>query len=455
MRALFDRLVEKYPAAVMVRGAMENILSQEFLDGLFERHAQRQCERKLLFSTIVEMMCLVVCRMTPSINAGYQLLRDSITVSVKSVYNKINKVEPYVSRALVRETAQRMSEVLKSLRVRWPSPIPGFRVRILDGNHHPASEHRLKKLRNVAAAPLPATSLVVYNPETQLVEDVIPCEDAHRQERLILTELLQQIEPGVVWIADRNFCTATFLFELSLHGAYFVVRRHAQLPCQELGPRKRRGRTETGVIYEQKVRLRDANGETLECRQITIELDTKTRDGDRVLRIFTNLPAHRVSARTVANAYRDRWEIEAVNAQLVRYLDSEQTRLGNPPATLFAFCLSLVAFNLMTLVQGALRAAHGAQQTDDRVSNYHLAHQVRFAWAGTELVDDAQWEKKFADLTPAQLARQLKDLAKTVNLQQLRKAIRGPKKPRTRRTRYKHTPHVATYRILHRAKPAS
>jgi YD repeat-containing protein len=190
-------------------------------------------------------------------------------------------------------------------------------------------------------------------------------------------------------------------------------------------------------------------------RQISIELDGQTRDGDRVLRILTNLPVRRVSARTVANAYRDRWDIEAVNAQLVRFLDSEQKRLGNPPATLFAFCLSLVAFNLMTLVQGALRAAHGAQKTDDQVSNYHLAHQVRFAWAGTELVDDAHWEQTFANLTPAKLARQLKALAKQVNLEQLRKAPRGPQKPRTPRTRYTNTPHVATYRILHPAKAVS
>lgn len=454
MRELFDRMVQKYPAAVMVRGTLENILSPAFVDEIFAEHARRQCERQLLFSTIVELMCLVVCRMTPSVNAAYQMLRHSIGVSVNSVYNKLNTVEPQVSRALVRRTAQRMAEVMQALRVRWPSPIPGFRVRILDGNHHPASDHRLRKLRSVAAAPLPGTSLVVYNPETKLVEDVIPCAAAYRQERLLLTELLEEIEPGVVWIADRNFCTATFLFELALHRAYFVVRRHAQLPCEELGQRKRRGRTETGVVYEQQVCLRDANGETLECRQITIQLDTKTRDGDRVLQIFTNLP-DRVSAVTVANAYRDRWEIEAVNAELVRYLDSEQTRLGNPPATLFAFCLSLVAFNMLSIVHAALRAAHGAKETDDRVSNYHLAHQVRYAWGSTELIDDAHWEQTFARLTPAQFARKLKALAKHVHLDQLRKATRGPKQPRTKRTRYRDTPHVATYRILDHAKTKS
>lgn len=455
MRQFFNRLIEKYPAAAIVRGAMENILAPDFVDGIFQKHAQRQCERKLLFSTIVEMMCLVVCRTTPTINASYRLLRESITVSVKSIYNKINKVEPEVSRAVVRETAERMRQVLAELQVRWQSPVPGFSVRILDGNHHPASHHRLKPLRDVAAATLPATSLVVYNPETKLVEDVVPCEDAHRQERSILTVLLEQIEAGIVWIADRNFCTCTFLFELSLHNAYFLVRRHAQLPCEPIGARKRRGRTNTGVVFEQRVLVRDTFDETVECRLITVELDTQTRDGDKVLEIITNLPADQVSAKTAAQAYRTRWDIEAVNAQLVRYLDSEQTSLGNPPATLFAFCLSLVAFNLMTIVQGALRAAHGKKETDEQISNYYIAHQVRFAWAMVEFIDDAYWERTFAALTPAQLARRLKTLAKRVRIDPLRKSRRGPKKPPTPRTRYKNTPHVATQRILEESRAAS
>ncbi len=183
------------------------------------------------------------------------------------------------------------------------------------------------------------------------------------------------------------------------------------------------------MVFEQLVRVRDPFGGTRDCRIITMELDTQTRDGDMFLEILTNLPADRVSAKTVAQAYRTRWEIEAVNAQLVRYLDSGQTGLGHPPATLIAFCLSLVAFNLMTIVQGALHAAHRKTRTDEQISNYNLAHQVRYAWAMIECIDDVTWERKFATLTPALLARRLKALAKKVKLEPLQKSKRGPKKP--------------------------
>ncbi len=100
-------------------------------------------------------MSLVVCRIKPSVNAAYVHLEELLDVSVKSVYNKINKVEPEVSRQLVCQTAARVKAVIDELGVFNDSPIPGYEVRIVDGNHHPASEHRLEALRDVAAAPLP------------------------------------------------------------------------------------------------------------------------------------------------------------------------------------------------------------------------------------------------------------------------------------------------------------
>jgi hypothetical protein len=46
----------------------------------------------------------------------------------------------------------------------------------LDGNHLPASEKRLKPLRDFRGAALPGQSLVVYAPELGLVVDVLPAE---------------------------------------------------------------------------------------------------------------------------------------------------------------------------------------------------------------------------------------------------------------------------------------
>lgn len=447
MQSILDRLVKISPIPAMVRIALENILSPEHLDGIFRSTAAIQTQRQLLFSSIVELMCLVVCRVKPTVNAAYVHLEEFLGVSVKSVYNKINKVEAEVSRQLVCQTAERVKAVINELGMFNDSPIPGYEVRIVDGNHHPASEHRLKVLRDVAAAPLPGLSLVVFDPVRGIVVDCVPCEDGHKQERALVPDVLNHVEAGTVWVADRNFCTCSFMFELALHKAYFVVRRHAVTHIEVQGFAVPCGSVETGTVSEQVADVVDVNGQRLRCGLITLNLYQPTRDGDQQIQIVTNLPSD-VSALTVTESYRSRWKIENVNLELIKHFDSEQTSLGNPPATLFAFCVSIVAFNVLQLVHMSLRAAHGEEATKDKISNYYLAHALQSGWESTYMIDEEFWIEKYAPATPKQLALELTLIAKGVKLSQFRKSKRGPKKPTTPRTRFQGTPHISTYKLL-------
>ena len=104
--------------------------------------------------------------------------------------------------------------------------LPGYPVKILDGNHLAGTEHRLKELRTIGAGALPGHALVVLDPQAMLVTDVFPCEDGHAQERSLLDQVLETIRPGEVWIADRNFCTTGFLFGIARRGGSFVIRQH-------------------------------------------------------------------------------------------------------------------------------------------------------------------------------------------------------------------------------------
>ena len=47
--------------------------------------------------------------------------------------------------------------------------------------------------------------------------------------------------------------------------------------------------------------------------------------------------------------------------QLEAHLHSEVNTLGYPAAALFAFCVALVAYNVLAVVKGALRGLHGEQ----------------------------------------------------------------------------------------------
>jgi hypothetical protein len=102
---LFDAFVEASPVSVMMRVLMENIFNPSRMDQLFKTHSERQYEQELLFSTQVDLMSLVVCGMYPSVHAAYQKKAVEVNVSATALYNKLQRIELPVSRALVHETA--------------------------------------------------------------------------------------------------------------------------------------------------------------------------------------------------------------------------------------------------------------------------------------------------------------------------------------------------------------
>ena len=99
-------------------------------------------------------------------------------------------------------------------------PLPGYRLRILDGNVLAGTDHRLTPLRQWINACLPGKSLVVYEPGLGLVTDVVLCEDAYTQERALLTQILPRVNAKDLFVADRNFCTTRFVFGIQERKAF-------------------------------------------------------------------------------------------------------------------------------------------------------------------------------------------------------------------------------------------
>ena len=166
-------------------------------------------------------------------------------------------------------------------------------------------------------------------------------------------------------------------------------------------------------------------------------LKVPTRDGDTELHLLTNIPAEAATAARVAELYRGRWTIETVFLELQQTLDGEINTLGYPKAALFAFCLALMVFNAVSLMKAALRAVHGRKKVDEEVSGYYLSLEIQQTYDGMMIaVPDEHWIV-FGEMTDAQFARILKDLAGHVNLSKYRKHPRGPKKPPPKKTKYK------------------
>jgi len=444
----FERFVEKAPVAVMVRGILERVLSPQALDRLYEEVADRQYTRELLFSSVFELMNLVVCRIQPSIHAAYQEHKADIPTSIRAVYNKLNRIDTVTSRALVGATAEQMGEAVRAMNGTRTPWLPGYRVKVLDGNWIEATEHRLKPLRGIPSGALPGKSLVIYEPELEMATDVFPCEDGHAQERSLLGEVLATVMALDLLIMDRNFCVRDFLHGISTRQAGFIGRQHQGLPWEGDGEERFVGRCESGTLYEQWVRVSDSEGNSRRFRRIRIVLKKATRDGDKELILLTNLSKTAAHAKQIAQMYRKRWSIETAFQELEAHLYSEINSLGYPKAALFGFCVALVAYNVLAVVKGALRSVHGEHTIANEVSGYYLAGHLQRTYDGMIIAIAEEHWAIFQRMSEQTFAATLQQLASKVNLAKFRKHKRGPKKPRTKRSHHSDQPHVSTAKLL-------
>jgi hypothetical protein len=188
-------------------------------------------------------------------------------------------------------------EPLDGKRAPW---LPGYRVKILDGNCLEARARRLKALRAGQAGALPGKAWVIYAPAQGLVRDVFPWEDGHAPERSMFGLVLETVHADDLWRQDRNCCPWALLCEIARRDACFITRQHDGLPCEVVRGLRSVGRIETGHVAEQRVQVWEAQGGAHLVRRIRVKRDQATRDGDRGLDILTNVPLRKASATRVA-----------------------------------------------------------------------------------------------------------------------------------------------------------
>jgi IS4 transposase len=397
-------------------------------------------------------MSLVVCGIHPSVSAAYKALEKMVGVSRTALYDKLNGLEPGISRALVNYTAQELSPVLAELGGTKAALLPGFEVRIIDGNHLGATEHRLEVLRQNGSGALPGQSLAVLDPDWMLVRDLFPCEDGHAQERSLFTQVLDTVNPGQVWIADRNFCTRLLLFGIHERGAYFIIREHLNLPWQALEPLKPVGVLSSGVVSEQAVQLTDEQGNILKLRRIVVQLNTPTRHGETEVAILTQLPATQVDALKVAMLYLERWSVEKMFQVVTDVFHCEIKTLGYPRAALFVFAMAVVSFNILSTVKAALKSVHGTDKIEAGLSDFYLAEEVQATFRGMMIALPAPDWQLWARMSVEAFADSLKLWAASVNLKRFASSPRSPKKTVPKRVYDPKHPHVSTARLLEQMK---
>ena len=445
---ILTRFVEQTPVPVMARALIERVVGAQALDAWFEEQRAGQYTRELLFSTLFGLMTQVVLRESPSVHAAYRARIGEIGVSVTSVYNKLNGLSGQLGAGLVRRVAEEGHGLITRLGTPLAAPLPGYEVRVLDGNTLGAREHRLRETRTSTAAPLPGKHLAVLDPARGLILDLLPCTDAYTQERALLAELWAQMQPGELWIADRNFCIRQAFAEATARGACVLLREHGQrlfTPCAAV---EHWQAVDGAQIGEQRVRLAATDDwPEQEVRRICVRLAQPTRDGDDTLYLLCTLPEATATAVQVAELYHRRWSIEAAFLSLTKELRCEVDTLAQPGAALFAFACAAVAYNLIAIIGAALRAAHG-HEVEANLSRFHLGHELERVRGGLEVAVEPEAWAVFTTLSVAAMATWLLETAAKADLRRYKKASRGLKKPPVKRSNDPAHSTVSTARLL-------
>jgi hypothetical protein len=446
--AILDPFAKGAAPAVMTRLALDWMIQRTSIDPLLEEVAQGQYDREFLLSHFVEVMADVACGFRSSPRSAFLKRQFDQIASLSAFYGKLNRMEPAVPAAIVGQTADRARELIVAAGGLLPEPIPGYSARILDGNVLAGTDHRIDESRSTRAATLPGKSLAIYEPSSGLVRDVILEEDAHTQERALLDQVV--VEPGQLWVMDRNFCVRTFLFGILRSGAFFLVRRHAScLPFEEIKPLRSVARGDAGDIFEQPIWVDDpeCEGRRYRLRRIVLRLDHPTREGETEIVLITNLP-DQIKASLCCEVYRGRWEIERHFQKLTDLLHCEVPSLGYPRAALFAFCMSVLAGNALAILTGSLRAVHGDEMVAE-LSTHALVNDVAEVYPGMMIaVPPTEW-KFLESCSASQVAELLTGLADRVPIERMLRSRRGPKKPRKDRgSPGSRIHHVATKKLL-------
>jgi IS4 transposase len=431
------RFEQQAPVCVMARLALQRAIAPQWIDEVFAEHRQRQYG--------------VAGTKPVAARRG-----DADEASAGVAGRAVREGQPHRTRDPACPGSSVAHSVWSRCWQRGQASLPGWRVRVLDGNLLPASEKRLAALREQRGAALPGHALVVYEPDLGLVTDLIAVEDAHAQERSAVAPLLECAGPGELWLADRNFCTSTILLGWHQAQASFIVREHGRNSpaLASSGPWMDGVRIETGQVREQRIDLKSG---LQGWRRIELQLDQPTEAGDTVIRLWSNLPGA-VGAHEIARLYRKRWRIEGMFQRLESVLHSEIRTLGHPRAALLGFTVAVLAYNVLAMLKRSVETAHAAADETGapppEVSTYYLAVQIRSQYEGMLIALPPNEWSHWSDATPDVIASKLLELARCVDPAQVRTRRRGPKtrKPAPYVDGAVARAHHSTARLLKRAK---
>jgi hypothetical protein len=437
-QTVIERFVEDSPITVMARLALQCALDPEWIDGVFAQAGNGQQIRESLFSVTVELMSMIASGLRYTVRAAAGVPPE-LPVSITALHDRISRSRSGWSRVLVRDSVKRLAPLIQPLvqpLAGQPASASGYRLRVVDGSHLPASGncspgpsgcvHTLMPQAGSRVGVRTGAPFVVYDPALSMIVDLVSCEAGPMQEETIAEALLDSVQPGELWIVDRHFNTRAIVTGWQRRNSAFIVQDHGCGPAlHEAGRCVKKGRNEWGLVYEQPVGTTDESGVSLALRRIEVHLSHPDASGDKIIRILTNVPAAHLGAEEIAHLSCRRWsETLAVPLDLV--FRGEIVSLGRPRAAPLALGVAALAYNVLSAMAGAVIHENELDARDRLRLPHYMATGVRTAYAGMMIAVPSEFWQRYDQLAPDDLCDILRKIAPHVDSRSSNRQRREP-----------------------------
>ena len=458
-------VLRRLPLAQSVLSIFAYVLSEPFLDGLFEKHRGRCYEGVLSFSMLVHLVrdALLIHEGLGRPSFQRAAAAGELPVHERSVYPKLARVEVEVSKALLRESALKMIGLHEGHDSPVPLSLQGFEVIAFDGKSIKCVRRQLKELRPLRGRLVGGKLLVAQQVGTGLALAMDACEDADRNDVPLVPDLVRQVrgmfppQCPKLWMGDRQFCDLNLFGLLTEGGEHFLIRMNRTLgftadpsrPAQKgVDARGRSYVQEWGWVGGVKDKRRRR------VRKITL-FRTDTKDDDVIL--LTDLPDETLyPAEDLLDAYLLRWGIEQMFQKVSEVFSLRQLIGCTPRANIFQGAFCFVVYNAIQVMRS--HVAKAGKVATEEVSTAKLFDDVReeliaqSKLGSPRTMVDAMHEVK----TQPQMKRLLSDLLGDQWEARWKKTPGNPRKTRGR-TKHVKCGRSSVFKVLqeHRAKRKS
>ena len=415
MDAFEQEALARLPLAEAVLHLWGHVTDPDGLQAIFDLHRGSSYQKELSFQTIVRLIADALLEHHGSGHKAMQHAVEStaLEASIRAVYGKLGRIPISLSNGFLRESTQRLIQVLPAVRPPAPPSLRGMVRLAIDGKKIKHVMKRLKVTRGLRGSVLGGKTAAALDLDTGLAVAMNADPDGEVSDAPLMPELLRQVRAAVpgtrLFVLDRQFCDLVQPEQLTADGDHFLIRYNAKVGFHaDAEAPSRAGRDGRGREFVEEWGWLGAA--TQKRRRYVRRITLIRPDEEDVILITDLLEAEAYPAVDLLATYLARWGIENVFQKITEVFHLKRLISTTPEGTIFQCAFCLLLYNMIEVLRGHVSDTASVPVAEVSMENlFDDVHRQMVAW--TELVGAERTASQFEVAPSAERVRgRLKEL---------------------------------------------